>query len=115
LPRAALLLVNDKVYFTWASSCDVGPYHGWVMAYDAHTLAPAGVFNTSPDAEQSGIWAGDAGPAADNDGNVFAATGNGKFDVTSGGHDYGARVLKLGLPPSRLGVRHYSTPFNHRQ
>jgi hypothetical protein len=37
-PRAALLLVPDKVYLAWASSCDVGPYHGWVMAYDAHTL-----------------------------------------------------------------------------
>ena len=35
-PRASLLLANDRVYLTWASSCDVGPYHGWVMAYDAH-------------------------------------------------------------------------------
>ena len=34
-PRAALLLVDGEVYLTWASSCDVGPYHGWVMAYDA--------------------------------------------------------------------------------
>jgi hypothetical protein len=32
LPRAALLLVNGQVYLTWGSSCDVGPYHGWVMA-----------------------------------------------------------------------------------
>jgi hypothetical protein len=32
-PRAAMLLNNGVVYLTWASSCDVGPYHGWVMAY----------------------------------------------------------------------------------
>jgi len=38
-PRAALLLANDVVYLTWASSCDLGPYHGWVMAYDAQNLA----------------------------------------------------------------------------
>ncbi len=33
-PRASLLLANGTVYLTWGSSCDVGPYHGWVMAYD---------------------------------------------------------------------------------
>ena len=27
-PRAALLLVDNAVYVTWASSCDVDPYHG---------------------------------------------------------------------------------------
>jgi hypothetical protein len=37
--RAALLLVNGKVVITWASSCDIGPYYGWIIAYDAHTLA----------------------------------------------------------------------------
>ena len=37
-PRAALLLANGAVYLTWASSCDVDPYHGWVMAYDSQTL-----------------------------------------------------------------------------
>jgi hypothetical protein len=31
LPRAALLLSKGQVYVTWGSSCDVGPYHGWVM------------------------------------------------------------------------------------
>ena len=38
-PRAALTLANNNVYLTWASSCDVDPYHGWVMAYDPRTLA----------------------------------------------------------------------------
>jgi hypothetical protein len=115
LPRAALLLANGKVYVTWASSCDVGPYHGWVMAYDAHTLAQAAVFNTSPDAEQSGIWAGDTGPAADRDGNVFAATGNGGFDAAAGGRDYGDSVLKLVLRGSSFLVSDYFTPFNQRE
>src|SRR5712691_4523859 len=37
-PRAALTLANNNVYLTWASSCDVDPYHGWVVAYDLQTL-----------------------------------------------------------------------------
>ena len=56
-PRAALLLANARVYLSWASSCDVGSYHGWMIAYDAHTLRQAAVFNDSPDDERSGIWA----------------------------------------------------------
>jgi hypothetical protein len=111
-PRASLLLVNDRVYLTWASSCDVGPYHGWVMAYDANTLAQAGVFNTSPDAQESGIWAGDTGPAADRDGNIFVATGNGTFDAAKGGRDYGDSVLKLGWNSGKLEVLDYFTPYN---
>lgn len=114
-PRAALLLVNGKVILTWASSCDVGPYHGWVMAYDAHTLAQAGVLNTSPDDEQSGIWQGDTGPCADNEGNVYVATGNGKFDVAAGGRDYGDSVLKLGLTGNGITVRDYFTPSDQEQ
>jgi hypothetical protein len=115
LPRSALLLMKDKVYLTWASSCDVAPYHGWVMAYDAQTLAQAGVFNTSPDAGQSGIWAGDAGIAADDQGNVYLATGNGRFDAASGGRDYGDSVLKLALGDHGLELRDYFTPYDERE
>ena len=114
-PRAALLLANEKVYLTWASSCDVGPYHGWVMAYDAHTLAQVAAFNASPDADDSGIWAGDTGPAADPAGNIFVATGNGRFDAVSGGRDYGDSLLKLGLAGPQLLVRDYFTPFNQQE
>src|ERR1700733_5226029 len=55
-PRAALLLANGMVYLTWASSCDVGPYHGWVMGYDAQSRQQKAFFNASPDADDSGIW-----------------------------------------------------------
>ncbi|HEV2689038.1 MAG TPA: hypothetical protein VGV35_10795 [Bryobacteraceae bacterium] len=115
LPRASLLLAKGEVYLTWASSCDVAPYHGWIMTYDAHTLAQTGVFNTSPDAEESGIWQGDTGPAADNDGNVFVITGNGRFDIDFGGHDYGDSVLKLALDKGGLQLRDFFTPYNQKQ
>ena len=71
-PRAALLLNHGTIYLTWASACDVGPYHGWAMAYGAQSLKQEAVFNASPDADDSGIWEGDTGPAADNAGNIFS-------------------------------------------
>src|SRR6185369_10037587 len=79
--RAALLLANGNVYIAWGSSCDIAPYYGWVLAYDARTLNQTGVFNASPDAGESGIWQGDAGLAADAEGNVYAVTGNGVFNA----------------------------------
>ena len=108
--RAALLLVNNNVFITWASSCDVGPYYGWVMSYDTRTLKQTGVLNVSPGAKESGIWQADAGPAADGSGNVYLITGNGKFTAASGGRDYGDSVLKIALTPNGLAVRDYFTP-----
>jgi len=46
-PRAALLLANNTLYLTWGSSCDVDPYHGWVMAYDPQALAQKAVLNVT--------------------------------------------------------------------
>ncbi len=109
-PRAALTLANGAVYLTWGSSCDVGPYHGWIMAYDARTLRQTGVLNTSPEAAESGIWQSDTGPAVDSSGNIFVATGNGKFDARSGGHDYGDSLLKIATRKSSLNVADYFTP-----
>jgi len=114
-PRAALLLVNNIVYLTWASSCDVAPYHGWVMAYEAQTLGQKAVLNVTPDGIQGGIWASDTGPGADADGNVYVSTGNGTFDVAPGGRNYGDTLLKLALDGSSLVVRDYFTPFNQAQ
>jgi hypothetical protein len=111
-PRASLLLVNNIVYLTWASSCDVNPYHGWVMAYDAATLAQKAVLNVTPDGNEGGIWESDTGPGADAGGNVFVPTGNGTFNAASGGRDYGDSVLKLALEGSSLNVRDYFTPHD---
>jgi hypothetical protein len=110
-PRAALLLVNGALYLTWASSCDVDPYHGWVMTYDPETLEQRAVLNVTPDGDQGGVWASDTGPAADLSGNVYVPTGNGTFDASSGGRDYGDSVLKLSQGPL-LVVSDYFTPYD---
>ena len=46
--RPGLALVNGIVYVGWASHCDWGPYHGWVIGYDATTLQRAVVYNDTP-------------------------------------------------------------------
>jgi len=114
-PRASLLLSNGVVYLSWASSCDIDPYHGWIMAYDAHTLAQKAVLNVTPDGNEGGIWESDTGPAADASGNVFVPTGNGKFDAGSGGRDFSDSVLKLSLEGPSLRIADYFTPSNEEQ
>src|SRR5579864_6949126 len=109
-PRAALTLTNNALYLTWASSCDVDPYHGWVMAYDPQTLAQRAVLNVTPDGNEAGIWLADTGPAADADGYLYVPTGNGTFSAGNGGRDYGDSVLKL--DGSTLAIRDYFTPHD---
>ena len=114
--RPGLLLVNGLIYIGWASHCDNGPYHGWVMSYDAHTLKQNGVWNSTPNAGLGGVWQGGAAPAADEDGNVFFATGNGGFDVNLGGADFGDSVVKIGTPAHwRLPVLDYFTPHDQAE
>jgi hypothetical protein len=108
--RAALLLANGHVLIAWGSHCDIPPWHGWVMSYNAGTLAQESVFNTSANGQYGGIWMSGGGLAADSGGNIYFATGNGTWTGTT---DYGDTILKLG-PPSggSFPVSDYFTPWN---
>src|SRR5262249_20447924 len=109
--RPGLLLSNGYVYISWASHCDNGPYHGWVMAYDAHSLTQVAVWNATANGGLGGVWQAGGAPAADATGIVFLATGNGTFDADTGGLDFGDSLLKLGLPAGgQLPVLDYFTP-----
>src|SRR5258707_10762078 len=57
------------------------------------------------------FWHAGARPAAAADGNIFAVSANGDFNVSAGGSDYGDSVLKLAAAPD-LTVADYFTPFN---
>jgi hypothetical protein len=114
-PRASLLLANDALVLTWASSCDVDPYHGWVIAYDPHTLAQKALLNVTPDGVEGGIWMSDTAPAADASGYIYIPTGNGTFDAASGGRDYGDSILKLSLEGSAFVIRDYFTPHDQKR
>ncbi|HZP83263.1 MAG TPA: chitobiase/beta-hexosaminidase C-terminal domain-containing protein, partial [Chthonomonadaceae bacterium] len=113
LQRSALLLLNGVVYITFCSHGDQGPYHGWVFAYDAATLEQAGIFCTTPDGTQGGIWMSGQGPAADADGHLYLMTGNGSFNADqTTGRDYGDSFLKLRLEDSTFQVLDSFTPYN---
>lgn len=89
--RPALALVNGVVYVAWSSHCDNGPYHGWVIGYNAATLAQVAVFNTTPNGSEGGVWMSGQGPSADAAGNIYLSVGNGSVDA----NDYGESFLKL--------------------
>jgi hypothetical protein len=111
--RSALLLLNGVVYIAWASHCDNDPYHGWIIGYRATTLqqVPA-VYNTSPNGTRAGIWQSGGGLAAESTGFIYFATGNGTFDLNSGGHDAGDSIVKLSTQNNALFSVDYFAPFN---
>jgi hypothetical protein len=110
--RAGLLLQQGLVYIAWASHCDIGPWHGWVMAYNAQSLAQVAAWVTTPNGNAGGIWQGGAALAADAN-NVYVSSGNGNFDLQLGGSDAGDTVLKLSPPfDGTFGIADYFTPFN---
>ncbi|MGZ6185320.1 MAG: pyrrolo-quinoline quinone [Candidatus Binataceae bacterium] len=104
--RPALLLANGMVYIAFASNCDEGPYHGWLLAYDALTLMPKAAFNPTPNGNAGGIWQSGNGPSASQFGRIFIGIGNGTFDGTT---DYGDSFVKL---DPMLRVVDYFTPSN---
>ncbi|HUD68541.1 MAG TPA: hypothetical protein VMQ17_28415 [Candidatus Sulfotelmatobacter sp.] len=117
--RAGLVLSSGVVYVAWASHEDHDPYHGWVIGFNATTLAPVAnaVFNSTPNQvgtlsySRGGVWMGGGAPAVDSSGNLFFITGNGTFDANTGGSNYGDSVVKLttvgGLSPAD-----YFTPLD---
>ena len=111
--RSALLLQNGLAYISWASLCDYGDYHGWVMAYNETTLAQEGVWLTTPDGSRGGIWQSGDGVAGDASFNTFVTMGNGTFDVNTGGSDYGQSIVKI-APPSKnaFAILDYFTPYD---
>ncbi len=108
--RPALLLANGNVYVGFGAHQQNTPFHGWFFSYNAGTLAQTGILCLSPDDQKNGIWQGGAGPAADAAGNVYLQTGDGPFDVSTGGRDYGDSVVKIGTSGSGLSVLDYFTP-----
>ena len=56
LQRPGLLLLNGVVYIAFGAVGDIGPYHGWLMGYDATTLQQVALLNLTPDGKDGGVW-----------------------------------------------------------
>ncbi|HEX6628021.1 MAG TPA: hypothetical protein VF105_08710 [Gemmatimonadaceae bacterium] len=115
--RQGLMLLNGTVYVTFSSHCDWGPYHGWILGYDAATLQQRIVYNDTPNGYAGGLWESGMGMAADADGNLYVVTGNGTVgdagDPTNP-TNRGSSALKLALNGSTLRVASYFTPYNYQ-
>lgn len=107
--RPAITLANGKIYIAWASHNDIGPYTGWIMAYDKTSLQQLHKFVATPDGNMAGIWQSGQGLTVDSDGNLYCMTGNGTFNKNTGGQSLGCSVLKLS---PTLQLLSWFTPFN---
>jgi hypothetical protein len=108
--RAALLLANNSVYIGFGNC-----HSGWLLAYNARTLAQTGVFNASPNLNgegtysgAGGVWMGGGGPVADSAGNIYIVTGNGPWD---GRTSFSDSVLKFN---ATLQLKDYFTPAEYQ-
>lgn len=111
--RAGLVEADNSVWIAWASHCDYGKYHGWVMGYNASNLQQqTGVFNDSPDGWGGGIWMAGGGISADSQGNLYVAAGNGDFNANSGGPNVSESALKLQVSNSGLTLADWFSPYN---
>ena len=118
--RMAPVLVNGVVYTSWSSHCDVNEYTGWVIGYNASSLAQTSVLAITPNSGFIGgaLWSSNGAPAVDAQGNLFVFTGNGLFDTTLDANgfpsrqDYGNAFLKLTPTASTIGVADYFTMYN---
>jgi hypothetical protein len=110
LQRPGLLLQGGVVYAGFGSHCDLDPWHGWLLGYQASNLSnQMYVYNTTPNIGQGpnstqnnegegAIWASGTGPSTDQNGGIYVGTGNGSYDQNvSPPTDVSDSILRLGI------------------
>jgi hypothetical protein len=60
------------------------------------------------------MWGSGAGPAADSNGKIYVATGNGNFTANVGGHDFGDSILRLNWSNDSFALEDYFTPWDYQ-
>ncbi len=108
--RPALLLANGT--YTSLSdrmAAEAGKEQGWVLAYNAATLAPAGAFDDEPSKSAAAIWQRGGGLSADSEGYIYGATADGPFTA---GTNFGQSVFKLSQVGNALQLSDWFTPYN---
>jgi hypothetical protein len=118
--RPALDYYNGYVYIGYAAHGDIGPWHGWLFAYNATTLAQSAALCLSPNGDGGGIWASGAGLPIDEDaagGRMFVVTGNGTnttYPPFNAKSELGESVLDISLANGGLTPTDAFTSFNYQ-
>lgn len=76
MQRPGLLKVGNEIILGFGSQCDIRPYHGWLLGYDATSLAQNRVHITTPNGGEGSLWNGGVGINADENGDIFFAAGD---------------------------------------
>jgi len=117
--RTALNYYNGYVYFGYAAHGDLQPWHGWLFAYNATTLAQSAFLCLSPNDYGAGVWASGAGMPIDEDapgGRMFVATGNGHSTTPpyNGTTEFGESIINFSLANGGLKPTDSFTAFNYQ-
>lgn len=124
LQRTGLLLIDGSLFVGFGAHGDNGPYHGWLLSYNASTLQQIAVFNSSPNGRGNGIWQSGEGIAADivnGVPRVFIATGN-FFSTGAGpsnptppyteGQNYSNAIIRFDVANGGLLISDEWSPFD---
>jgi hypothetical protein len=103
--RAGLGLRDGIVYVAWTSHEDFGTWHGWIMGFDATTLARKSIFNVTPGGGEGSIWMSGGAPAFDAT-SLYALTANGTYDGIT---NFSDSFIKLSLAAG-LTIQDWFTP-----
>ena len=121
--RAGLLLNRGMLYVAFGG--DITKRRearlesaSWIFVYDATDLSLQAIWTPTVKGANAGIWQSGRGLAADEDGYVYAVTGDGDFNADL--QNFGDSIVKLklakspmGLPrPQQLTVVDYFAPCN---
>ncbi len=115
--RTGLVLVNGQLIVCFsARPPDTTPFHGWIMSFDATTLARKGAFVTTTSDDGAGIWGSGGAPPVDSAGNVYALTGNAFNSATgyNGTTNFSESLLKMTVSSSTgaLSLADWFTAYN---
>ncbi len=119
LQRPGLLKVGNRIYLGFASQCDRGPYHGWLLGYDATTLKQTTVLNTTPNGGYGGIWNGGVGLNADDSGDIYFPAADiypqpGAPGPFNGADNLGNSLVRVKDTGDTFAVKTTFTPFDTR-
>jgi hypothetical protein len=108
--RPALLLTNGHVYLAFGSNgCNDYGDKGWVISYNASTLAQEGAFDTEPGKALASIWMKGGGLSADSASNIYGEAAEGNFTP---GTNFGSSVFRLTQSGNALQVADWFAPWN---